>query len=576
MRLEDISVRLRKRSGFEAIDLGYAMVLAWRRDIFPVWASVYLAAALLINLICFAKPLVATFVIWWLKPAFDRLILHVLAGAAFGAPPGMTATWRALPSLLTGSGMFAALTWRRFDGARSFSLPISQLEQQSGKAATSRRTVLGREGRGTAVWLTIISAHFEVLLVLSIYAFAEMFLPGNASSINPFRWIVESPPDWLQWLLNFFSVCVVLLLEPFYVAAGFALYLNTRTTLEGWDIELAFKRMSERLRAARRLAAQSSTWRAGEREVEPAGGIGTALGIGLALAVSLAAVNSHESRAQVPMPQRGAQQTPSVAPSASEVPATAQVLTAAPAAVPPAAPTTTASLGTPSTGAAQQAKQILSDPIFGETRETWSLKYVGPGSDRKPSKPLRWDWLERFGEWLAYGLRALAWGLGAAAIVGLLYLLIRKLEGRDWQRRRVMPDMLFGLDVRPDSLPDDVPGAAAQALSRGDVRLALSLLYRAALVSLIADGRFEIAPGDTEGTCAAHVARHYAGAGSAKPEYFRGLVATWQRVAYARQTVSGDEVEQLIAAWSAHFSLAGRQAQRMGERAASGAVGALT
>ncbi|MCA3000559.1 MAG: DUF4129 domain-containing protein [Rhodocyclaceae bacterium] len=568
MRLEDISVRLRKRSGFEAIDLGYAMTIAWRRDIFPVWASVYLAAAVLINLICFAKPLVATFVIWWLKPAFDRVILHVLAGAAFGAAPGMAATWRALPRLLTGSGMFAALTWRRFDGARSFSLPISQLEKQSGKAAASRRTVLGREGRGTAVWLTIISAHFEVLLVLSIYAFAEMFLPGNAGSINPFRWIVESPPDWLQWLSNFFSVCVVLLLEPFYVAAGFALYLNTRTTLEGWDIELAFKRMSERLRAARRLAAQSAAWRAGGREVRHVGGIGTSPGVVLVLAGFLAAVSPPEASAQVPSPQAA------VAPSPAADPDIAPA--SAPAAVPPAAPTTTASVGTPSTGAAQQAKQILSDPIFGETRETWSLKYVGPGSDRKPSKPLRWDWLERFGEWLAYGLRALAWGLGAVVIVGLLYLLIRKFEKRDWQRRRVMPDMLFGLDVRPDSLPDDVPGAAAQALSRGDVRLALSLLYRAALVSLIADGRFEIAPGDTEGTCAAHVARHYGGAASAKPEYFRGLVATWQRVAYARQTVSGDEVEQLIAAWSAHFSLAGRQAQRIGERAASGTVGALT
>jgi hypothetical protein len=545
MRLEDISVRLRKRSGFEAIDLGYAMTIAWRRDIFPVWASVYLAAAVLINLVCFAKPLVATFVIWWLKPAFDRVILHVLAGAAFGAAPGMAATWRALPSLLTGRGMFAALTWRRFDGARSFSLPISQLEQQSGKAAASRRTVLGREGRGTAVWLTIISAHFEVLLVLSIYAFAELFLPGDAGSINPFRWMVESPPEWLQWLSNFFSVCVVLLLEPFYVAAGFALYLNTRTALEGWDIELAFKRMSSRLRAARQLAAQSSAW----RKVANDGRVGTSLGVVL-LSALLACISPREAHAQTSNPQASSPQET----------------------VKPAPTSAAASVVTPSTGAAEQAKQILSDPAFGETRETWSLKYVGPGSDRKPSKPLRWDWLERFGEWLAYGLRALAWGLGAAAIVGLLYLLIRKLEKRDWQRRRVMPDMLFGLDVRPDSLPDDVPGAAAQALSRGDVRLSLSLLYRAVLVSLIADGRFEIAPGDTEGTCAAQVARHY---GGDKAAYFRSLVAAWQRVAYARQTVSADEVEVLIAAWPTHFSLAGRQEQP-GDRAVSGTFGALT
>jgi hypothetical protein len=451
--------------------------------------------------------------------------------------------------------MFAALTWRRFDGARSFSLPISQLEQQSGKAAASRRTVLGREGRGTAVWLTIISAHFEVLLVLSIYAFAEMFLPGDAGSINPFRWMVESPPEWLQWLSNFFSACVVLVLEPFYVAAGFALYLNTRTALEGWDIELAFKRMSSRLRAARQIAAQSSGWRKAAND----GRIGSSLGIALVLSTILAGLSPEEAHAQTSTPQATTQQA-----DTALMPAVA----AAPAA------TTATAIVTPSTGAAEQAKQILSDPAFGETRETWSLKYVGPGSERKKSKPMRWDWLERFGEWLAYGLRALAWGLGAAAIVGLLYLLIRKLEKRDWQRGRAMPDMLFGLDVRPDSLPDDVPGAAAQALARGDARLSLSLLYRAALVSLIADGRFEIAPGDTEGTCTAHVARHYGGVASAKPEYFRSLVDAWQRVAYARQTVSGDEVEVLIAAWSTHFSLAGRQGTS--ESPVSGAVGALT
>jgi hypothetical protein len=39
---------------------------------------------------------------------------------------------------------------------------------------------------------------------------------------------------------------VLLILEPFYVAAGFALYLNRRTLLEGWDIEVALRRIAER------------------------------------------------------------------------------------------------------------------------------------------------------------------------------------------------------------------------------------------------------------------------------------------------------------------------------------------
>ena len=34
----------------------------------------------------------------------------------------------------------------------------------------------------------------------------------------------------------------VLFVEPFYVAAGFAMYLNRRAELEAWDIEQKFRR----------------------------------------------------------------------------------------------------------------------------------------------------------------------------------------------------------------------------------------------------------------------------------------------------------------------------------------------
>ena len=37
------------------------------------------------------------------------------------------------------------------------------------------------------------------------------------------------------------------IVEPFHVAAGFSLYLNRRTELEAWDLELAFRRLRERL-----------------------------------------------------------------------------------------------------------------------------------------------------------------------------------------------------------------------------------------------------------------------------------------------------------------------------------------
>ena len=43
-------------------------------------------------------------------------------------------------------------------------------------------------------------------------------------------------------LLTIGYAMAVLFLEPFYVAAGFAMYLNRRAELEAWDIEQEFRR----------------------------------------------------------------------------------------------------------------------------------------------------------------------------------------------------------------------------------------------------------------------------------------------------------------------------------------------
>jgi hypothetical protein len=52
---------------------------------------------------------------------------------------------------------------------------------------------------------------------------------------------------WLEHLTNTFYVLVLIVWEPVYVACGFSLYLNRRTVLEAWDIELVFRRLRQRL-----------------------------------------------------------------------------------------------------------------------------------------------------------------------------------------------------------------------------------------------------------------------------------------------------------------------------------------
>jgi hypothetical protein len=49
-------------------------------------------------------------------------------------------------------------------------------------------------------------------------------------------------PGFLLLAVPVAYATAVVFLEPFYVAAGFAMYLNRRAELEAWDIEQEFRR----------------------------------------------------------------------------------------------------------------------------------------------------------------------------------------------------------------------------------------------------------------------------------------------------------------------------------------------
>jgi hypothetical protein len=57
-----------------------------------------------------------------------------------------------------------------------------------------------------------------------------------------FEWFTASGSVPASLLVTVPYVLVVALVEPFYVAAGFAMYLNRRVELEAWDIEQELRR----------------------------------------------------------------------------------------------------------------------------------------------------------------------------------------------------------------------------------------------------------------------------------------------------------------------------------------------
>lgn len=236
----------------EAVDLGVAMTRTWWPTAIAAWLPLFALATCVATLVFHDNHGLAIIAIWWLKPLFDRAVLDVLARAVFGERPRLR---EVIGAALRSPGLLASLTVYRFDLARSFNLPVWHLERLRGRAATRRARALHGRSRRHAVWATIVFLHFELLVMLSLWAAIDLFTPAPYDQDFGLMGLMrgEAAP-WQQWLSIAFYAATVTLLEPFYVAAGFALYLNRRTELEAWDVELALRRYGRRERARPRAA----------------------------------------------------------------------------------------------------------------------------------------------------------------------------------------------------------------------------------------------------------------------------------------------------------------------------------
>ncbi|MGD8595249.1 MAG: DUF4129 domain-containing protein, partial [Gammaproteobacteria bacterium] len=154
MRLDNITVALRPRSVWEAIDLGFGMARLWWSPLLKSWLLLALPVFVILSAAFYQYPFVASLLFWWLKPAYEQLPLVYLSRALFQQPMTFRELLRALPRSATRQ-LFANLTWRRLSPIRSFTAPIAQLEQLSGRQRQERLQVLenGYTGGG---WLTVV------------------------------------------------------------------------------------------------------------------------------------------------------------------------------------------------------------------------------------------------------------------------------------------------------------------------------------------------------------------------------------------------------------------------------------
>lgn len=480
-----LGMNIRLRDPWEAIDLGFILMRKHWSHVIGLWLAlvVPLCAGLYA---CFWNHLwVPPAIIWWLMPVLDRLVLHVLAKATFGEIPSIRDSIRQ-PGKLLRNGFFATLLWRRLSPQRSFVLPVWQLEEQSGRGFRQRCAILLRRGRTQAILLTLTCLSFHAVVFFSLLATVSLFVPAGAD-FQVMDAAFGSGSDrvrWLDVLLSLLPILSISFIEPFYVGGGFALYLNRRVELEGWDLEVAFRKTASRI----------------------------AKTLGRSLVVLMLLGFPVTLSSQSPQP-----------------------------------------------AAKEALAEVLKQPEFQVKQRKKRLQWKDDGSKQEPEpKAISPGMLELF---RSLGVLA-KWFVISLAVAAIAYVV--------WRNRRVLtrrlhitsredfPEILMGMDIRPETLPPGLDRIASRLWAEGNIREALALLYRGALAYLVHTHRAPISRGATEGDC---LRKAQESLSASAADYFKRLTHVWLQVAYADLEPEPGS-ERLCQEWPAHFQTVPREVQR--------------
>jgi len=499
VQLEHLSVVLRPRRPWQAIDLGFRMTIRWWRELMTLWLCVSLpwfafCALLLTNR---EAMFVAPLLMWWAKPVFERPLLYFASRAVFGEQPSVRSILRNLGNIVRPQAL-SWLSWRRLSPTRSFDMPVTLLEGLNGRDRSMRISILHMNQATPASWLTLLGAHVEAFLAMAIMILIETMLPAQMQ----WRWfsgIDDTSFDYAAWyLLSYLSMSMV---APFYVVCGFALYLNRRAQLEAWDIEIAFRRMRQKHGNV--------------------AGVMTLLCIGVLLGGQLLSAHAIAEPAE--------------------------------SAAPVSTVTSTAAANTPENAveSRQAIGDVMQDKAFNEHITYRVPKWFDRNSASKTPDWMRWiiKWLKQLSDKdsdiskasLLFA-RVLEFLLWTALVVGIALVAWRyraflrqwlpsrtQRRPRVWRMRRLASREGIDLDVLPTL--DDIGENARMLWQQREHRAAMALLYVASLYEIAASD-ISLDDSHTELECLELAQQHL---NADATQYFVDITMAWLRQAYAHQ-----------------------------------------
>ena len=506
MNLDKLQVNACIRSGWQAVDLGFLMAAAWWRPLFVAAALPAVILFIPLLIIFSENPFWAGFAIWWLKPFWERLPLYFASRRIFAEGSNTIGILSQTRSLYL-KDLLPWLLWRRLSVQRAFDAPVTVLEGLTGKDRSSRLKVLHGKYSDVAMGNQFVCLCFEMIVLVGIIILSTFFIPDDFGldthdSIDDLTLVGE-------WLYTLSAFAAMMLVMPFHSMAGFALYLNRRIELEAWDIEISFRNLANRK--------------------QQSAGVAAGIVLSLVMLTSIVLTTPVTSWAAVTTHNQD---------SAREL-----------------------------------IEQVFQGESFGQQKierkwrfKNWFDEWKQENEDLVPEWIINFlEWLEEFFEFDGEsGVSESNWNNVAAwlkimlvvVFVALLIYLFNRYRGPLSRlvrpsRSRAAPEVMFGLDVRPESLPEDVPAQVLQLWQAGNYRDALGLLYRASLSRLIDKHELAFRASHTEAECAALVS---ACGIESLSRYFAGLTDVWRRLAYGHQNPETETVKLLCAAWSKELS----------------------
>lgn len=195
----------------------------------------------------------------------------------------------------------------------------------------------------------------------------------------------------------------------------------------------------------------------------------------------------------------------------------------------------------------QAIKKLKEDPNLADEEKKNMLHWV-KGEEKKKeisSTPGWLRWLRSLFSWLAQTSRLLLWTVIGALVAIVVIFLLRIFRDYPVDLKAAtthLPTHVRDLDIRPESLPDDIGTAAWELWQQQQHRGALSLLYRGLLSRLVHRHAVPIEDSSTEMQCMELARSHLQ---TMQMDYVSRALRTWQFAIYGAKLPSTEEIQTL-------------------------------